>query len=131
EGDRGIAPGNLELAGMQIKIRQTLTLEYIEKLYVELYSNVPDVVVDIMVPLRITDKGVGVIPAFFQFIATWLRARKGKLIVPVREGTEDGKKFACSSFGYYTLLMAWKAVPIVNEKQKDIKLEFREFTKLM
>jgi len=116
---------------MRIKIKQTLTFDYIEKLYEELYLNIPSVQVDLEVPLKINDKGFGLLPALFQFIATWLRIRKGKLVIPIGTELEDRRDFAFSYFGYYTLLMAWKATPIVDEKHRDIKLEFREFTKAM
>lgn len=116
---------------MRIKIKQTLTFDYIEKLYDELYANVPSVKVDLEVPIKIEDKGFGLLPALFQFIATWLRNRQGKLVVPVRQGTDDKKVFACGYFGYYTLLMTWKSTPIVDEQNRDIKLEFREYTALM
>lgn len=112
-----------------LKIKQKLTLDYIEELLGKIYSDYSE---ELIIPNKINYKGFGVFPALIQYYNTWLRTNAEKIIIDIQKGNEEGlKDFAFSYHGYYLLLMAWKKVSIHNSNSENIKYDFRPFTSKM
>lgn len=113
-----------------VKIPKNVSHEKIEKLINEIYKS--SEYVDIKIPIEIEYRGFGIFPGIFMLVFSWMRSKKGKLIISVnREDTIKLEDFSESYFGYLILTTLWKQCSIVDEKYSDIKPLFMKYTKRM
>mgnify|MGYP006400832303 CR=1 FL=1 len=113
-----------------IKIPKNLSHEKIEQLISEIYK--ADANVDIKIPLEIEYRGFGIFPGIFMLVFSWMRSKKGDLIISLKQ--EDSiklKEFSESYFGYLLLTTLWKHCKILDEEYNNIKPLFLNHTSRM
>jgi len=114
--------------GRSIKIDVNINLYKIEN-YLQTLKSIPEQEVDFVIPANINLTGFGSFPLLFLLFYTWLRSKKGRLMIDIN--TEDNellRNFSGNYIGYTLLLSAWNYRSIVDIEGIDIKKRFRKFT---
>lgn len=112
----------------EIKIKSTLKLFDIDKLYEELYKGVKAKnTISIILPKRIAGVFFSITPSLIQFIATWIRiAEKGKLIIDIDNEDNIEKRYE-QEFFFPIIALAWNDVTIENKNGENLRPLLREF----
>ncbi len=98
----------------EIKIKQKISLEYIENLYSQLYSSDKGKV-DIYLPSSIKEENFGVLPLLIQFICTWERITdSGNIIVPIKCVKDEVNQYLEQYFSYVIFQIAQKYRDVVD-----------------
>lgn len=101
--------------------------QVLEKLFSELSNSYNDV--DLELPLKIDYRGFGILPKLFLLIFTWIRLKRGKLVIPIQKEVENSVyQFVHSYYGYIVLLSVWKNCDIEDESGNSLKKEFKNYT---
>ncbi|PJJ07352.1 hypothetical protein CLU83_0515 [Flavobacterium sp. 1] len=113
-----------------IKIPKGITLEKLEDLLVKLDKSVFNT--DLEIPLTVDYKGFGILPGLYLVLFTWMRTKKGNIIIHLDiENTESIKNFSLDYYGYVILSTLWKEYDFVNREGVSIKKYFKEHTPSM
>jgi hypothetical protein len=113
----------------KIEIPKKINHQVIEDLHSELKKYIE---VDIKIPLKLEYRGFGVLSGMLLLLFTWMRNKRGKLIIPIDSvDREKLKEFASDYYGYVVLSTLWRHCEIVNENNESLKEVFREHTSAM
>ncbi|TDP04073.1 hypothetical protein [Flavobacterium sp. 245] len=113
-----------------IKIPKGITLEKLEDLYGKLYKSSIDT--DIEIPLSIDYRGFGILPGFYLLLFTWMREKKGNVIIQIDiNNAEAFKSFSLDYYGYVVLSTLWKESEFINHEGIALKKYFKEHTSFM
>jgi hypothetical protein len=104
-----------------LQIDRGLTHSKAEKLLKQIHSNRHEKL-DFMFDCKFNPKGFGNFSLFLLVYFTWIRERKGDLIL-------TDKVFVSELLGYLVLSSSWLHTKIVDKERNDIKLDFQNFTK--
>ena len=103
-----------------IKIKQAVTLEYIETLYIELSDANQKEKIDIKLPTKIIQSDFSLLVSFLQFISTWLRKENsGNLRLPLNNNNEY-EDYLNQEFVYTVVVLCWEK-SIIDNNDKNIK----------
>ncbi len=104
----------------QLKIKQNITLAYLNELYQKLEKFSNENLLDLVLPTKITHKDFSVFPSFLQFIATWVRQpNSGNLYLPITE-FKNLEEYLDQEFVYPIVVLSWEK-KIFNTEGKNIK----------
>lgn len=104
----------------EIKIKQAINLEYIDKLYSQLYSTNKEKI-NILLPKTIKEENFGVLPLLLQFISTWERiTQSGDLVLPIESVKDDVTEYLQQYFAYVSFQVAQKYRDVVDVNGKSI-----------
>lgn len=69
----------------KISITKNIKLDELDDLYKQLYSHIQhNLTVDLLLPVKLTNSYIGIIPALYQFVFTWMRyENSGKLLLDI------------------------------------------------
>lgn len=110
---------------MILKIKQNVTLEYIESLYDKLYNSEKENTIDIKLPTKILQSDFSVLTSFLQFISTWLRKdNSGDLRLPINE-IEQFDEYLNQEFVYPIIVLCWEK-QIINENEINIRNKLKK-----
>lgn len=113
-----------------ILIPKKISFEIFEKLLNELKEE-PEIV-DLKIPLELSYNGFGILPAVYSIIFTWMRSKRGKLIIPIKITDEESiKRFTLDFYGYLVLSTVWRHCEIINEEGESLRSNFKKHTPLM
>ena len=113
----------------KIKIEKNVKLEDLDKLYQNLNSHIKaDVSVDLVLPKEIESNYVGLVPALYQFIITWIRYKKsGKLLLDIDKVNETAlDKLYENELIFPIISLLWNKCEIYNSTGK---INLRSFLK--
>lgn len=112
---------------MVIKIKQAVTLEYIENLYIELSDANKNEEIDIRLPSKILQSDFSLLVSFLQFISTWLRKEKsGNLHLPLKSNIEF-EDYLNQEFVYPVVVLCWEK-SIFDDNGKNIKNDLKKLS---
>jgi len=110
-----------------IKIKQAVTLEYIENLYIELSDANKNEEIDIRLPSKILQSDFSLLVSFLQFISTWLRKEKsGNLHLPLKSNIEF-EDYLNQEFVYPVVVLCWEK-SIFDDNGKNIKNDLKKLS---
>ena len=110
-----------------IKVPKKLTIEKLEDLHMNLSRS--GINVDLEIPVSIDYRGFGVLPGLYLLLFTWMRTKKGNVILHIDQQNLDVfKLFALDYYGYLILSTLWKEFDFVNREGVSIKKYFKEHT---
>lgn len=110
-----------------IKIPKGITLEKLEDLLAKLQKSVPST--DLEIPLSIDYRGFGILPGLYLLLFTWMRTKKGNVIMDFDlEDEESFKNFSVDYYGYVVLSTLWKDYDFINKDGISIKKYFKDYT---
>lgn len=113
-----------------IKIPKKISSDVLEKV-LESIKKSPSIV-DLSIPTSIDYRGFGLVPNLFLILFTWMRNKKGNVILSIKKDDVNSiKNFACDFYGYIVLSTLWRHCDIINDEKESIKLLFKEYTSLM
>jgi hypothetical protein len=74
----------------QIKINKNIKLDELEQLYKQLYQHIKlDIVVNVLLPVKLDNSYIGIVPNLYQFVFTWMRyENSGKLLLDISKPDE-------------------------------------------
>lgn len=113
-----------------IKIPKKITSEILEGILEKINKSTENV--DLAIPTSIEYRGFGIIPNLYLVLFTWMRNKKGNIILSIKKDDDNAiKDFACDFYGYMILSTLWRHCDIINDEKESIKLQFKEYTSLM
>lgn len=113
-----------------IKIPKNITLEKLEELLTKIHKSPSNT--DLEIPLNLDYRGFSILPTFYLIIFTWMRLKKGKILIDINiDNTEALKNFCLDYYGYIILSTLWKECDFINQQDISIKSHCKEFTPLM
>lgn len=113
-----------------IKIPKSITLEKLEELHGKLHKSGVDT--NLEIPLSIDYRGFGILPGLYLLLFTWMRKKKGNVIIQVDVNNfEAFKNFSLDYYGYVVLSTLWKDCEFINYDGVSIKKYFKEHTPFM
>lgn len=108
----------------KIQISKNISLEDIESIYQELYRYIKnDVTVDLLLPKELDNNYVGLVPALYQYVITWVRySKSGKLLLDVDDPEKaDFEKLYENELLFPIVSLTWNKNGVFNKKG-DINL---------
>lgn len=112
---------------MVIKIKQAVTLEYIETLYIELSDANKNEEIDIRLPSKILQSDFSLLVSFLQFVSTWLRKENsGNLHLPLKSNIEF-EDYLNQEFVYPVVVLCWEK-SIFDDNGKNIKNDLKKLS---
>lgn len=113
-----------------IKIPKKISSDVLEKILERIHTLSDNV--DLVIPTSIDYRGFGLIPNLYLILFTWMRNKKGDVIISIKKDDVDSiKNFACDFYGYIVLSTLWRHCDIINDEKESIKLQFKEYTSVM
>lgn len=111
-----------------IRVANKIGIIEVEKLIAEL-GNIENDEINFSINIKTKILGFGTLPLLVLLFFTWLRNKKGNLIIEYEtKDFESAKQFGSTYLGYMLLLSAWKHRPIIDKNGNQIKTIFREQT---
>lgn len=113
-----------------LKIPKSISSEKLEGILEKLHNSPENL--NLEIPTAIDYTGFGHLPYLFLVLFTWMRAKKGNIILPIKkDDAKTSQTFTLHYYGYTTLSTFWRHCEIVNNEGLEIKSQFREYTSLM
>lgn len=113
-----------------IKIPKKISAEILEEIFEEIKKSPTNV--DLSIPTSIDYRGFGLLPNLYLILFTWMRNKKGNVILSIKKNDFNSiKNFGSDFYGYIVLSTLWRHCDIINDEKESIKLEFKEYTSLM
>jgi Histidine kinase-, DNA gyrase B-, and HSP90-like ATPase. len=114
----------------RIKISGSSNLESLEKAIKSFQTS--NINVDLQIPLSFKAKGFGLPTFALLLLFSWMRHKKGKLVLPVNDNIIGAlEDFSKTFYGYLALFTVWRHCEIVNIKGASLKPYLRQFTSTM
>jgi hypothetical protein len=113
----------------KIRIEKNIRLEDLESIYRQFYSHVKaDITVDLVLPKEFIHYYVGLVPALYQFVITWMRySKSGKLLLDVDSpDNTDFEKLYENELLFPVVCLLWNKNEVYN---KTGKINLRSYLK--
>jgi hypothetical protein len=113
-----------------LEIPKKITSEKLENILVKL-NNSPENI-NLQIPMDVDYRGFGHLPTLFLVLFTWMRTKKGNIILPIKKNDLNASEaFTLNYYGYTTLSTFWRHCEILDSEGLDIKSQFKDYTTLM